>query len=105
MEDFILISQLNDFLFCPISIYFHNVYASMNNMLFQCEKQINGTNTHTTIDTNKYSTKKGVHTSLDVFCEEYGLVGKIDIFDESKGELIERKRKIKTIYDGYVFQI
>lgn len=34
MEDStILISQLNDFIFCPASIYFHNLYGDRDNLL------------------------------------------------------------------------
>lgn len=28
MEEIILISWLNDFIFCPVSIYFHNLYGA-----------------------------------------------------------------------------
>ena len=28
MEDLIIISNLNDFIFCPASIYFHKLYGS-----------------------------------------------------------------------------
>ena len=28
MDDYILISWLNDFIFCPISIYFHQLYGN-----------------------------------------------------------------------------
>ena len=40
-----------------------------------------------------------------VYCEKYGLLGKIDVFDEKHGVLTERKKKISVIYDGYVFQM
>ena len=43
--------------------------------------------------------------SLDVYCEKYNLVGKIDMFDISTGILTERKKTIKKIYDGYIFQL
>ena len=35
----------------------------------------------------------------------YNLVGKIDTYDRTKKLLRERKKYIKQIYDGYVFQI
>ena len=28
MDDIILISNLNDFIFCPVSIYFHKLYGN-----------------------------------------------------------------------------
>ncbi len=43
MEDLIPISNLNDFIFCPISIYFHNLYGEVDNIIFQTTDQINGT--------------------------------------------------------------
>ena len=58
MDDLILITQLNDFIFCPVSIYFHNLYGNMDKMLFQSKYQINGTNAHKAVDYNKYSRKK-----------------------------------------------
>ena len=50
MEETILISYLNDFIFCPISIYFHKLYGKLNKTLYQSEDQINGTNAHKAID-------------------------------------------------------
>ena len=43
--------------------------------------------------------------SLDVYCEKYRLLGKIDIYDGKKKILRERKRQIKQVYDGYIFQL
>ena len=105
MDDLIIISRLNDFIFCPASIYFHMLYGETNTMTYQGAAQINGTDSHKAVDEGNYSTKKNIITSLDVYCEKYGLVGKIDIYDADKKELVERKRQIKTIYDGYIFQL
>ena len=33
------------------------------------------------------------------------IIGKIDIYDKKKELLVERKKHIKEIYDGYVFQL
>lgn len=105
MDDLIQISQLNDFIFCPASIYFHSLYGSMDVMLYQSQYQLNGTNAHKTLDENRYSSKKSILTGINIYCDKYGLVGKIDMFDEEKGILRERKKLIKEIYDGYVFQL
>ena len=40
-----------------------------------------------------------------MYSEQYGLCGKIDLFYIEKGLLVERKRQIKTIFDGYIFQL
>lgn len=101
----ILITQLNDFIFCPASIYFHMLYGETERILYQSDSQINGTHAHKAIDNNTYSTKKDILQGIDVYCEEFGLAGKIDIYDKEKGTLIERKRTVKKIYDGYVFQV
>jgi CRISPR-associated protein Cas4 len=105
MEYPIPISYLNDFVFCPISIYFHQLYGDTDRMLAQCRDQINGTSAHAAIDHQRYSNKKSVLQGFPIFCEKYGLYGKIDSFDNDKGVLTERKKKISVIYDGYVFQL
>ncbi|MBE5923847.1 MAG: type V CRISPR-associated protein Cas4 [Lachnospiraceae bacterium] len=105
MDDAIIISNLNDFIFCPVSIYFHNLYGNRATITYQCSDQINGTKAHESVDNKTYSTKKSVLMSLDIYCEKYNLVGKIDMYDTSTGVLTERKRKINKIYDGYVYQL
>jgi CRISPR-associated protein Cas4 len=105
MDELICITELNDFVFCPASIYFHNLYGGMDNMLMQTAAQINGTSAHKSVDEGYYSNASNVMMGTDIFCEKYGLVGKIDIYDRRKRVLRERKRSIKKIYDGYVFQV
>ena len=101
----ILITQLNDFIFCPASIYFHNLYGETEKILYQSESQINGTAAHSAIDQHTYSDRKNVYCAMNVYSEKYGLRGKIDIFDSDTGTLVERKNKVKNIYDGYIFQL
>ncbi len=105
MENPISISNLNDFIFCPVSIYFHNIEGSTNELMFQETPQLKGTHTHTKIDTGVYSSKTDILQSISVYCEQYDLVGKIDSYDVTRKILTERKRKVTTIYDGYVFQL
>ena len=105
MEDIILITELNDFIFCPASIYFHHLYGSRDPVLFQSEAQIKGTKAHEAVDSGCYSKKSSILQSLDVYCEKYRLLGKIDIYDGKKKILRERKRQIKQVYDGYIFQV
>ncbi len=96
---------LNDFIFCPASIYFHNLYEERDRIAYQETSQINGTGAHESIDTGAYSTRKEILCGFEVYCSRYGLIGKTDIFDRAAGRLIERKKKIKTVYDGYIFQL
>ena len=105
MESYIPISYLNDFIFCPRSIYFHQVYGAVDQKMYYETPQIEGKIAHQSIDEKYYSTKKSVLQGTEVYCEEYNLVGKIDIFYMETGELVERKKFIKTIYDGYVLQL
>mgnify|MGYP002678458209 CR=1 FL=1 len=105
MDDLILISNLNDFLFCPVSIYFHALYGREDHILFQTKDQLNGTHAHKAVDEGNYSTKKDIITAMEVYSEKYGVVGKIDIYDTERAMLIERKKHVKVIYDGYIFQL
>ena len=42
---------------------------------------------------------------IEVYSDIYRIIGKIDIYDRKKEALVERKNKITTIYDGYIFQL
>lgn len=105
MDDLIVLSNINDFIFCPASIYFHNLYGSEDKLLYQTNYQLNGTKAHEAVDKGTYSTKKNIITSLDVYSDKYKIIGKIDIYDKDKKKLIERKKHISKIYDGYVLQL
>lgn len=105
MEDLFPISNLNDFTFCPISIYFHNLYGELNNIIFQTTDQINGTNAHKTIEEGRYSSRKSIFQGISVYSDKYRIFGKIDILDTDKQLLTERKKKIQFVFDGYVFQV
>lgn len=105
MESYITLSFLNDFIFCPRSIYFHQLYGGFKETVYKQTPQYKGTAAHETIDEQTYSTSAHILQGMEVFSEQYNICGKIDVFDTQKGRLTERKREIKTIYDGYVFQV
>ena len=105
MPSEIKLSNLNDFIFCPISIYFHNLYGDQAKYTYQDKPQLLGTAVHKSIDEKTYSTRSDVLQGIDCFCGKYNLIGKIDLFDIEKKELTERKRKITRVYDGYIFQL
>ena len=94
MENPIAISKLNDFIFCPVSIYFHELDIETEKIIYQSAYQLNGSASHESIDQKRYSTKKGILQGIDVYCEKYNLYGEIDIFDSEKGILTERKREL-----------
>jgi len=105
MDDLILITYLNDFVFCPASIYFHNLYGARSQFTYQQKPQLDGKAAHETIDNQSYYKNKSCLTGLDIYSETYGLVGKIDIYNAKTYELTERKKKINSVFDGYIFQL
>ncbi len=105
LEHYLPISFLNDFIFCPRSIYFHQLYRNFNETVYKQTPQYKGLAAHKTIDTHHYSTSAHILQGHEIYSEHYNLCGKIDIFDIKKKRLTERKREIKTLYDGYVFQV
>ena len=72
------ISQLNDFIFCPYSIYLHNVYQALDDDTYHDTPQVKGKIAHEGVDNGTYSTKKSVITAMAVYSDKYGLTGKID---------------------------
>jgi len=105
MEPYITLSFLNDFIFCPRSIYFHQLYGGFKDTVYNQTPQYKGKAAHTAIDEKTYSTQKNILQNIEVFSENFNLCGKIDVFDIKTGKLTERKREVKVIYDGYVFQV
>jgi CRISPR-associated protein Cas4 len=105
MEPYLIITELNDFIFCPRSIYFHKLYGKYSERIYKQKPQIVGTINHEKLEQKTYSTKKKDIQSLAIFSEKYRLCGKIDLYDSKTKTLIERKTKIKKIYDGYRYQL
>jgi CRISPR-associated protein Cas4 len=103
--DYISISKINDFVFCPHSIYFHNVYEGFEDSGYKSHYQTAGKLAHQKIDFQKYSSSRDVLQGIEVFSENFGIIGKIDLYDKKSKILTERKNKIKKIYDGYGFQL
>ena len=67
-EQPLAISQLNDFIFCPVSIFFHSLETE-ENIMVQDSFQLNGTAAHKHSDSATYSTEKGVLQGVSVYCE------------------------------------
>ncbi len=105
MEPYTPISYLNDFIFCPNSIYCHQLFGSLSKSLYHSPFQTEGLAAHAAIEEKRYSSRKNILQGIDVYCEQFNLCGKIDLFDTSKKILIERKKMIKQIYEGYIFQL
>ena len=60
---------------------------------------------HKGIDKKTYSSRKDDITSLPVYSEKYGLIGKIDLLKQKEFLLIERKYQLKRIFQGQIYQL
>lgn len=49
-ENFYPISYLNDFIFCPLSIYYHQLYGSLSKRLYYGAAQLDGKAVHEAVD-------------------------------------------------------
>ena len=106
MESYLTITQINDFLFCPRSIYFHDIYRNTaDEMTYHQTPQIVGRAAHATVDEGTYSSSKNIITGMMVYSQRYNLLGRIDILDTEKRLLTERKHSVSAIYDGYRHQL
>lgn len=105
MHNYISISTLNDYIFCPYSIYLHNVYMETDEGLYHASPQTNGRVAHEAVDSKKYSNRKDCITALPIYSSKYGLTGKIDIYRADEKLLVERKYQLKQIFQGQIYQL
>ena len=105
MDDYIPLSTLNDFIFCPYSIYLHSVYMESDEDLYKATPQTKGTIAHQGVDNKNGSTRKSDIMSLAVYSDELGISGKIDVYKQDKHLLIERKNNLKRIFRGQIYQL
>ncbi|MCR5313875.1 MAG: type V CRISPR-associated protein Cas4 [Bacteroidaceae bacterium] len=99
------ITSLNDFIFCPYSIYLHNVYMDTDEDNYKASPQIRGKYAHEATDKKTSSTRAYIILSLPVYSEKYHLMGKIDVYNAKDKKLIERKYKLKQIFRGQIYQL
>ena len=86
METYLTMTQINDFIFCPRSIYFHDIFRENTDAEFYRQTpQKRGLAAHEAIDAGTYSSRADVLAGTTVYCEKYKLVGRIDIFDTATG--------------------
>ena len=95
MDDYISVSMLNDFIFCPYSIYMHNVYVDTDDEMFHAVPQTRGKIAHNAVDKKSSSSSKNEIQSLPISSDELGVMGKIDIYRHKEKMLIERKYQLK----------
>lgn len=110
METFLPITYLNDFVFCPYSIYLHQVFDNNHEEVYSSSPQQYGKSAHSEIDSfekRKESIKaeskilKGIY----VISNKLGVYGKIDTLFVNRKKLVESKFQIKTLYRGYYYQL
>ena len=106
MEPYLTITQINDFIFCPYSLYFSGIFRStVSDSVYHETPQRIGQSVHQRIDRQTYSSRKSILAGTTVYCSKYNLLGKIDIFDITTGVLTERKYSVTAIYDGFCYQL
>ena len=104
MENLLRLSAINDFLFCPASIFYHGMYEGLEKLIYQETSQINGAYAHKNIDDGT-PYDKNILSGLPVYSSTYNLTGKIDRYYINERKLVESKKFIGHIYDGYVLQL
>ncbi|MGM0479858.1 MAG: type V CRISPR-associated protein Cas4 [Bacteroidota bacterium] len=105
MEFFLPISYLNDFVFCPYSIYLHQVFDNNNEEVYSAKPQQRGKTAHDRVDHDKRKQSKKVIAAAYVVSQQLGIYGKIDQYFVEERKLVERKYSLSTIYRGYYYQI
>ena len=106
MESYLMITQINDFTFCPRSIYFHDIYRNTaDESTYHQTPQRVGQAAHATVDDGTYSTRKAIITGMMVYSQQYNLLGRIDVLDTERQLLTERKHSVSAIYDGFRYQL
>lgn len=102
VEDYIPISHINDFLFCPYSIYLHSVYGAAEEEFCKAVPQKAGTMAHEKITRDE---REGVLHDRPVRSEELGIAGIIDEFDTTTGTLTEYKNRTGRLFPGQFMQL
>lgn len=104
-DSLIPISLIGNYLYCPYSIYLHNVYIETDDSMYKAEHLYKGSVVHKTVDEKRADSRKEVLQAFPVYSERLGLVGKIDVFNVKTGELVERKTKVDRIYPRHIYQL
>lgn len=73
--------------------------------MYHATPQTKGRVAHATVDNKTASNRADDILSLPVYSEEYGLMGKIDVYKRKEKKLIERKYQLKQIYQGQIYQL
>ena len=92
MDDYIYISALNQYAYCPRRCY----YLFVENTFLDNEHTVEGTLRHTRAHSEETSTRDGILQlrSVHLYSHIYGLTGKADVVEEKDGLLypVEHKK-------------
>lgn len=102
MENYLTITTLNDFIFCPYSIYLHQIYDANKEETYHSIDQSKGKRLHDFID-NNIEVKSWKNAF--VYSEKWKIYGKIDDYNPKTKELIEYKSTVAIVFQGYYYQI
>lgn len=72
---------------------------------YHASPQTRGKIAHEAIDSKKSTTRKNDIMALPVYCDEIGIMGKMDLYKGDEKHLIERKYKLAKIYQGQLYQL
>ncbi len=92
-------------MYCPLLLYLHTAYEDFDKREYQEGAQLAGKLAHENIEKGTYSSAKRFLQGMNIYSDKYNIAGKIDIYDQKEKSLIERKNKIKYIYEGYKYQL
>ncbi|MDD5977287.1 MAG: type V CRISPR-associated protein Cas4 [Bacteroidales bacterium] len=92
------LTTLNDFIFCPYSIYLHKAYMETDEDIFKTIVQLSGTNAHKATNSKKGSSRSCDILSLPVCSNSLGLYGVIDLYRGNTATPIERKLRLNHIF-------
>lgn len=73
--------------------------------MYHATPQTQGRVAHATVDNKTASNRADDILALPVYSEEYGLMGKIDLYKRKEKKLIERKYQLKQIFQGQIYQL
>lgn len=92
MEEFIFLSALNQYDYCPRRCY----YIFVENVFTDNEHTVEGSLLHHRVDSGESSTREGTLQSRSVYlyAKQLGVCGKADVIEERAGELypVEHKK-------------
>jgi CRISPR-associated exonuclease Cas4 len=91
MDDFVFLSALNQYEYCPRRCY----YIFVESIFVENEHTVEGTLLHSRADSGETSTRAGTFQwrSVYLYARRLGISGKADVIEERAGELIPIEHK------------